>query len=408
MKKIYLLTLGVVASAASFAQTPNLKISEGNNLLGSPKGLNIERSSEARGTSTCVDTVAYSLYNSLNSSGGVDVAFISLQDSLTTLKGAGLFFPKEGTQNITISGIEFYAIGVRADGMPSSSVVSLFAAGSDSLPMGSALATQTISLDTNSVTFGDITNLFSFTPVTLTTGFVLTVEAGSPVDSIAYYSGVTTSGAFDGFPVTYSIGGAWNRYPGTAIGAYTPWFNPIISYDATNTLVSSVVQLSMPNESVVFTSTYPEVGRSILSLSGWRGNNTAAINFGDGSAILDPSISETHVYVDETQDYDVVLTDSIQLYRGNSDYCVVTETLTIIGAGPNGINDIDSKKVKAFVMENNITVQNAEGLVTIYSITGAVVKKAYVSATTQTIDASDLNDGVYILTVNDQAIKFKL
>ena len=59
-------------------------------------------------------------------------------------------------------------------------------------------------------------------------------------------------------------------------------------------------------------------------------------------------------------------------------------------------------------MDNNITVQNAEGLVTIYSITGAVVKKAYVSATTQTIDASDLNEGVYILTVNDQAIKFKL
>ncbi len=408
MKKIYLLTLGVVASAASFAQTtleseivPTIETQE----IMPVRGLAV---SSLRGSANCIDTVDYALYRSLNAANQITYATVTLEDSATSIKGMGLFFPKEGTQNFTMSGFELQAVGLRADGMPSQTIVSVYAAGVDSLPVGLPLTTQTISVDTTtSGNFSDRYMIHTFAPINVTTSIVVTVESGSPIDSLNIFTGGVLTGSFDGYPTSLSLGGNWLRPKGTAqIGEIIPRFHPIISYEATNTLVSSVVNLSGPNESVVFTSTYPEIGRSILAFSGLlQDNNTAAIDFGDGSGMLNPSISETHTYVDETQRYIVVLTDSIALYQNNVGVCVVTETLII--NEPLGVNDLNGKEINAFVSEGVIRVQNAEGLVTIYSITGAVVKKAYVSANSETIDVSDLNEGIYILSVNDHAFKLK-
>lgn len=411
MKKIYLLTLGVVASAASFAQVAlDLEI---NPTIETQETLPVRGTdiSSLRGTTNCIDTVDYALYRSLDGTNTITYATVTLEDSATTIKGMGLFFPKEGTQNITMSGFELQAVGLRADGVPSQTIVSVYAAGADSLPTGTPLTTQTISMDTStSRSFADRFMVHTFTPITISTSFVVTVESGSPIDSVDIWTGGVLTGSFDGYPTSLSFGGAWLRPQGTAqVGEIIPRFHPIISYDATNTLAASVLNLTTPNETVVFTSTFPEVGRSILAFSGLlQDNNTAAIIFGDGLGILNPTISESHSFVDETLDYTVVLSDSILLYQSNIGVCVVNEVITLKGTGPNSVNDLTGNDINAFVSENVIHVQNAEGLVTIYSITGAVVKKAYVSANSETIDVSDLNEGIYILSVNDRALKLRL
>jgi hypothetical protein len=168
----------------------------------------------------------------------------------------------------------------------------------------------------------------------------------------------------------------------------------------------SVNKLSGPNESVDFTYDAPSMtDQPVLSISGFVGDTTSFWNFQDATPV-EKARDVSHTFVDPTKDYQVSLTDSLFLWNGS--YCILTQSYLLEKAWTVGVNDINKLEVEAFVMDGMIQVKNAEGLVTIYSITGAVVKQAYVSATTQAIDVSDLRDGIYILSVNDQAIKLKL
>ncbi|MGB0391343.1 MAG: T9SS type A sorting domain-containing protein [Salibacteraceae bacterium] len=411
MKKIYLLALSVVASASSFAQTSLNQNIESKVAIDVPAPIRSSEVSDSRGSATCLDTVDYALYRSLNGSNQFTWANITLEDSASLLKGMGLFFPLNGTQNYTMSGFELQAVGIKADGTPSQLIVSVYVADADSLPMGSPLTTQTISVDTStSLGFSDGYIAHTFTPLTITSNVVITVEAGSPTDSVKIWTGGVLSGSFDGYPTSLSLGGNWIR-PKDAVqlGEVIPRFHPIISYDAINTLASSVAKLSGPNEDVIFTSSYPEIGRSILAFSGLlQDNNTAAIDFGDGESKENIAISETHAYADHLQDYSVTLTDSILLYQSNVGVCVVTETVTIEKAWTVGINDVNNQEIVAYVSNDVIRVENAQGLATLYSITGQVVRKEFLSGSEQTINVSDLQGGIYILSVNDQAVKLKL
>ncbi|MFT4752975.1 MAG: hypothetical protein ACI85Q_000511 [Salibacteraceae bacterium] len=409
MKKIYLLALGVVASAASFAQTNSSAVLNAKHITGEVLPIRSENVTEARGTSTCIDTVDYAVYRALNGSNQITYFAVPAKDDMTENKGVGLFFPNAGSQSITMSGFEFLANGLRADGLPSQTVVSVYAAGADSLPMGAPLTTQTISLDTNSVTFTDIYNAHTFTPIILTTGFVVTVEAGTPIDSVLVWTGGVLSGSFDGYPTSYLSNGTWARPQASdQIGGVIPRFHPIISYDAVNTLAASITKLTGPTDVVTFTSTSPAIGSSVLAFTGLlQDDNTTALNFGDGSGVLNASTSEDHTYSVFTDDFTVTLTDSIQLYQSNVGFCVITETVLIEKAWTVGINDVSGAEITAYVSNDVIRVENAEGLATVYSITGQVVLQAFVSGTNSTIDISGLQGGIYILSVNDKAIKLK-
>ncbi len=414
MKKIYLLTLGVVASAASFAQTELKVQNDGKPLQYVGKSiLSSEAVNDAsRGTGTCTDTSRWAWGRSFQSTGAS--YFSNFMHADTGITNAyGTYVPVPTGQSVDISGFSFYASSLRPDGASVSVNAVLYAASADSLPMGAALATIAVSVDTSTTNFIEpMLQEVSFpSAITHSGAFILSIENSTAIgDSISLLRGFTGSGVADNFPVVFKAidfnGGVYTRLEGTQIGARLPHFYPYITFNQTNDFTMSVNKLGGPNDSVDFTYEGPSAtDHPVLSISGFLEEVTSTWNFQDASGTF--SARDTgHVFVDPTKDYQVSLTDSLFMWNGS--VCVLTQSHLLEQAWPASINDVDSKKVKAFVMDNNITVQNAEGLVTIYSITGAVVKKAYVSATTQTIDASDLNEGVYILTVNDQAIKFKL
>ncbi|UTW67604.1 T9SS type A sorting domain-containing protein [bacterium SCSIO 12643] len=413
MRKIYTLAIGLVGLVgASFAQNNlDYKI-EPQQMTGEVIATRDAASADvARGTQSCVDTVDYALYRSLNSAGQVTYATVLLQDSMTTIKGMGLFFPVPAGQSVGVNGLEFFANSRKADGSASSVVVSLYTAGADSLPTGTALETQTVSVDTNSQTLGDIYNLVTFSSVAnLSNSFVITVEAGSPTDSTALWTGGVLSGGFDGYPTSLEVGGNWLR-PGASaqIGGIVPRIHPLIQYDVMNNVIPSVTKLSGPNEEVTFNITASQMGSSYLTFTGLlQDNNTTAINFGDGNMTVDASATETNTYAVETNDYTVVLTDSVGLYTINPEFCVATETITIQKAYPLSINDLDSGKFFAFTSNDEIVVGNGEGTAVLYSITGTVVKQVVLSNTLERINVSDLSNGVYMLQVGENVVKLNL
>jgi len=413
MRKIYTLAIGLVGLVgASFAQN-NLDVKiEPQHMTGEViTSGNVASADAARGTQSCIDTVDYALYRALNSAGQVTYATVLLQDSMTTIKGMGLFFPVPAGQSVGVNGLEFLANSRKADGSASSVVVSLYAAGADSLPTGTALETETVMVDTNGQTIGDIYNLVLFSSTAnLSSSFVITVEAGSPTDSTALWTGGVLSGVVDGYPTSLEVGGNWLRPGGAAqIGAIVPRIHPLIQYDVVNNVIPSVTKLSGPNEEVTFNITASQMGGSYLTFTGLlQDNNTTAINFGDGNIKVDASATETNTYAVETNDYSVVLTDSVQTYSVGAPYCIATETVTIQKAYPLSINDLDSGKFFAFTSNNEIVVGNGQGTAVLYSITGTVVKQVVLSNTLERINVSDLSNGVYMLQVGDNVVKLNL
>jgi hypothetical protein len=412
MKKIYTLSLGLVGLiSASFAQNNLDTKIEYRNISGEViQSRDALVANNSRATSNCVDTVDYALYRSLNGSNQVTYANVVLQDSLTTIKGMGLFFPVPAGQSVNVKGIEFLANGRKTDGTSSSVVVSLFAAGADSLPTGSALETKTVMVDTNSQTLGDVYNVLTFAVgANVSNSFVVTIQAGSPLDSVALWTGGVVSGGFDGYPTSLEFGGNWLR-PGASaqIGGIIPRIHPIIEYDATNSMLSSVAKLSGSDEEVTFDIISAKMGQSYLSFTGLlQDKNTTAINFGDGNMKVNASAQEKNTYTVPTNDYTVTLTDSISLYSANN-VCVVTETLTILKAYPLSINDVNTNEFFAYTSEGNIVIGNGVGTAVLYSITGTVVKQVVLSNSFERMNVSDLTNGVYMLQVGNKVVKLNL
>ena len=414
MKKIYLLALGVVASAASFAQT-ELKVQNDGvpfQYVGESSIPTEGFVDASRGTGTCNDTSRWAYGRSFN--GGQPSYFSTFMHSDTLVPNAyGTYVPVPSTQSVDVSGFTFYGLSLRPDGASVSVNAVLYAAGADSLPTGAALATVAVSLDTTTSNFiSPMLQEVTFpSTISVTGSFILSIENSSVQgDSIEVLRGFTGSGSADDFPVIYKAidlaGGNYTRLPGTNFGARLPHFYPYLSYSQSNDFTMSVSKLSGPNESVDFTYDAPSMtDQPVLSISGFVGDTTSFWNFQDATPVM-KGRDVSHTFVNPTNDYQVSLTDSILLW--NSSYCILTQSHLLEKAWTVGINDVNGAEMTAYVSNDAIRVENAEGLVTIYSITGAVVKKAYVSATAQTIDVSDLRDGIYILSVNDQAIKLKL
>ena len=411
MKKLYILALGAIGlTNLSIAQNSFQELNSVN------YGETIKEKSfdinSSRASQTCIDTVDYALYRAIDATGGVSYAQVTLEDSATSINGMGIFFPVPSGQTLTVSGMEFLANGIRFDGNASQVIVSVYTAGADSMPTGTALVTSTVSIDTNSATFGDIYNVTALTPTTVSSSFVVTVEAGSPTDSLVIITGGAASmgGQFDGFPTNLAIGGSWVRLQGTSVlGVIVPRIHPIISYDAKNTLSANVTKLTSANEAVTFHTTSPLIGETVLAYTGLLANtNTSSINFGDGNAINGSTQSPTNTYVDETQSYIVTLVDTIVLYQNNVGMCIVSETMTILKADPNGINDISNGNFFAYATNGEVVIGNGTGNAVLYSITGLEVKRSIISNQLEKMNVSDLASGVYILQVDNKVVKLNL
>lgn len=413
MNKFYLLGLGLISSIApSFGQTVKTTVKEAPNFGTEVIKQGSYDLGSIRASQTCNDTVDYSLYRSIDQTGGVSYATVTMEDSANSIAGMGIFFPVPSGQSVSVTGVEFLAFGIKADGSASQVTVSVFAAAADSTATGTALGTVTVSVDTNATTFADITQFAPVVASNITGNFVVTVEAGSPTDSLVQLTGGVGSigGQLDGFPTNVEVGTTWNRFGAANIfGNIVPRIHPLVTYTAENSLSSSVSQLSGPNETVNFTTTSPTIGETYLALNGlFQNPNTSSIDFGDGNVDNDASNSPSNTYVDETQDYTVVLTDSIFQYNLSTPVCVITETVTIAMATPNSINDVDAERLTAYIAQGSLRIMNADQNIKIYSITGALVSEINTNNTTVEISTGEFSQGVYLIQSGDQVLKIKL
>jgi len=311
--------------------------------------------------------------------------------------------------DVRVSGFRLYGWSLRPDGASVSVNAVLYAAGTDSLPMGAALATVAITLDTATGGISPTQAIFS-SAISLTGSFVISIENSTVQgDSISVLRGFTGSGIADSYPAVYKAidlaGGNYTRLPGTSFGARLAHYYPYVSYSVANDFNMSVTKLSGPNESVGFAyGASVIIDNPIWSFSGFLGDTTSTWDFDDASASM-KARTTSHTFVVATQDYNVMLTDSVRKWTGS--YCVMTETKTLLKAYPLGVEDASAISLSAFVTNNEIHITNGNGLATLYSITGSVVKQFYINSTNEVVNVSDLNDGIYVLSVNGEAVRLK-
>ena len=410
MKKI-LLSLAMLAGAtATFAQS-NLQPQNDNTpiqIIGEDVLTNQTNNMDSRGTATCADTNRWAWGRSF--SGGAATYYGAFMHSDRLVPNSyGTYVNVPSGMNVDVSGFRLYGWSLRPDGASVSVNAVLYAAGTDSLPMGAALATVAISLDTATGGVSPTQAIFS-SAISLTGSFVISIENSTTQgDSISVLRGFTGSGSADNFPAVYKAtglaGGNYTRLPGTTFGARLAHYYPYVSFRVANDFTMSVTKLTGVNESVDFTYDGPKVtDNPIWSFTGFLGDTTSTWNFGDASTPMNARTT-SHTFVVATQDYNVMLTDSVRKWTGS--YCVMTETKTLLKAYPLGVEDASAISLNAFVTNNEIHITNGNGLATLYSITGSVVKQFYINSTNEVVNISDLNDGIYVLSVNGEAVRLK-
>ena len=415
MKKLYFLSIGIFALSVSASAQSGLKTqSDVSKNLFTDREISFEAQSGTRATQFCSDTNLWAWGRSIDASGPTYfTAFLHTEPNVPKSYGTYVDVPAGTTINVT--GFGLYARSLRPDGAPVTVTAAIYAAGADPLPTGTALQTVTLALDTTSqlnLSFWEQQAIFSM-PAVVNKPFVITIESSStPGDSIEIIRGYTGSGVADNFPAVYQAdgiaGGAYFSDKGGAFGARLPHFYPYVSFNQTSTFGMSVSQLSGPNENVNLTYTgYSIKDHPVWSISGFIMEPTTYYSIDGGSNFSVSSTGDTTItFVDETVNYTVVMNDSIIMWTNPT--CVIAETITLLAAAPNGIEDAFNTSFNAYFANNRLTVENGLGTATLYSITGRMVKQMEITNNVQSFDVSELNEGVYILQVGDNVTKLKL
>lgn len=237
-------------------------------------------------------------------------------NNATSAQAAAQYF--NAPQPITISGADFYAYKIDATGGITTNVtVAIYAAGIDSMPTGTALATALVSVDT---TFGGgnlnvLEKTATFTPVTVTGPYVILFGNYSANGVGLIFNDYNTADGANEWLCGIDISGSWYRPYNVNVGGVP--FNadmivhPHVSYELNaNFTTSDPCMASGPT--INFTNTSSPVFEdrmynqlAFLSLT----DLSYTWDFGDGS----PTVNQTdpvHAYA-SVGTYSVTLTDSI-------------------------------------------------------------------------------------------------
>ncbi len=278
---------------------------------------------------SCVDTVLYTLQKT------TFYDFISLNNS-TSAHEASQYF--DCPQSIKVSGFEFYAYKLNATGGTTISVTAaLYLAGSDSLPTGSALATKTVTIDTNYFggNLGSLLKKAVFTtPVTMNAAYCLVVtnnSANAVMLGCNDYAGIPPDGAGE-WLAGAKIGTTWlNGYdivigsdPFDADWLVYPYcsYSPKASFSPSTTTGSVGVPVNWTNTSSgIF-------GNRMYNFAAYLGltNLSYTWNYGDGSPVVN-AINTSHSY-SSGGSYTVSLKDTVFGWT-NTCYHDTTGTVTI-------------------------------------------------------------------------------
>lgn len=401
MKKIYTLALGLLGVTALNAQEI-MPLTTAK----TPVKIQKERSSKGfRGSNTCTDENEAIYWMSTMGAGQATYAGYLMSSDADHLNSFGTYVEAPANTSITISDITLTGASLRPDFANVSVNVRIFEAGADSLPTGPALGAAAVSVDTS------FFHTASFnSPVTFSGNVVVIVEADAFAvsDSMVIYATANNVGQLLGAPAVFNIGtitnGAYARLPQYTVGNNLPHLDMSLSFDQSNDFTMSVSKLSGHDETVDFVYEGPSISDNLMwSWSGITGSQTSHWDFDFATgAGRDTSV----VFADASIDYNITLTDSIEMFDGG--VCVVSETKVLEKAFVTSINDVEANAVNAFVANGNIVLSNATGVATVYSINGSVKAQVLVSNSKEVINASDFTPGIYLVSVNDKVWKLKL
>ena len=278
----------------------------------------------SRSTACLADTVDYPLAKA--------TGFTTLDLNNVTSAQAGAQY-YDAPQAITIYGLEFYAYKTDLTGGASlNATVSVYLAGTDSMPTGTALATTTVTVDT---TFGNGTlsvlrkDASFTTPVTVTAPYVLVVANYSPNNMTMVFNDYVNGDGNNEWLGSADLLGTWTRSYNLTVGANTlngdALFLPYVTYDLTADFTFSPC---FTGGSVSFTNnSSPILENRMYNTTAFLNATGASLtyDFGDGSPTVN-AVNPSHTY-GSTGPFQVSLTDTLFGWRSS---CTHDTTKSIV------------------------------------------------------------------------------
>ncbi|MCB9235082.1 MAG: PKD domain-containing protein [Bacteroidia bacterium] len=216
-----------------------------------------------------------------------------LLNNATSARSACQYY--DAPQPITIHGFTFYGFKQNTIGGVTQTITcQLYAAGPDSMPLGTALATKTIVVDTTSgTTLASIAKHVTFTsPVTVSAPYVLVVDNNTANSLIAFFNDWTAGDGAGEYLASARIGANWLRGYDLSVGG-NPFdadflAEPYVTYSLSANVASSISCFSSPSPTVCFTNTAsPVFFHRMYNQLAFLGapEFSFAWDFGDGSGV---------------------------------------------------------------------------------------------------------------------------
>lgn len=348
-------------------------------------------------TVTCgVDTVLY-LTAKATATAGLGI------NNATSALGMAQYF--DAPEAITISGVDFVAVKVDATGGTSINVdVEIYAAGADSMPTGTALATALVAVDTNFYggNLALLTKSATFSaPATVTSAYCIVITNDSP-NGINMYSNSYT--ALDGgqeWLASANLFGTWTRSYNVAVGgaAYDAdmFMHPYVEYDLTaDFAITPNCQDGGGDVTALHSSNGAAANRmySVEAFLGTEGNQYSW-DWGDASAI-ETGIDPTHTYAAGT--FNVTLTDTIVGWTSNCVEAITKSTCdqpATIGENITGFNIYPNPSNSLVTLEATETISQVQ----LFDLTGKMVYNETVNAAKTQIDVNAMSNGLYVAKI---------
>ena len=339
MKKLLLLVAAITSLSASAQSVLESSRQINQTISHSSLSSNLNKT-----TSCSQDTVLLAI----NKASGLSALNINNVTSATAL---AQYF--DAPQAITISGASFYAWKADATGGTSlNATVQIFAAGIDSLPTGSALATATVAVDTNfyTGTLTDLEKIANFTtPVTTSNPYVVVVSNNSPNSMSLISNSYTAADGVQEWLSSVLIGTTWLHSYDVNVGG-TPYdadvlIEPYVTYTIGADFVADNPCFASGNLVNFTNASSPVFGNRMYDLAEFLGLPELSFtwDYGDASPV-ENLVDGSHTYA-SAGPYNIHLTDTLYTWTSTC----VTDTTIAIGQLPTAnFNSVSSTLTAVF------------------------------------------------------------
>lgn len=330
----------------------------------------------------------------------------------------------EAPVEVTVSGFNFY--GVSNSSSPVNVIAKIFLVNTDSMIIGNALATNTITLDTNHYgidfstwTGGSYQDIIPFkhtvlftTPITVNQSFVILIE--NPSDSVTYlFTNNYNYPSLDGqneYLVNMLWNGTWYRSNDPALGMLFNadlLYEPIVEYDADVYYDLDPECISDSNLTVNFTivdtsgnPTFSAYGNRMYSSEKFAGTPKFQFHWFYGTNENEYAINPSHQFTSSTN-YTMILQATMKGWCNDttiSDWNY--NTLEVC----NGTNSVQYKApiVEIFPNPANtcLYITNVNNnTITLFNELGKPIKQINPAMATAVIDLSMLPSGIYFIRI---------